>query len=303
MTPIRCVGFIGIGNMGQPMARNLARAGFDLVLADKDPDRVAAFIALNGGTAAASPADLGRPVDAVIAMLPSGEDVRDAIAPTGRRGIADSLRPGTIVIDMSTSDPVGTRHLGAALESRGLMLIDAPVAGGVVFAENATLTIMVGGSAEVTERSRPLLEAMGKDIIVCGALGAAHAVKALNNYVNAATLVAAVEALVAGRKFGIAVPTMTKALVSAATGRNNPIEKKILGQIIPRTFATGMAIRLIAKDVRIAADTARAVGAAAPLAEAVAALWSEAAAELGGGRDQTEIVRFWEARAGVTLTG
>jgi 3-hydroxyisobutyrate dehydrogenase len=302
MTPIKRVGFIGIGNMGWPMARNLVRAGFELVLADKDPQRLATFIAAHGGTAANSLTDLGREVDAAITMLPSGADVREVVAPPSGQGVADGLPPGAVVIDMSTSDPMGTQSLGAELEARGLALIDAPVAGGVVFAEDATLMIMVGGPRGAVERCRPLFDAMGGEIIVCGGRGTAHAMKALNNYVNAATLIAGIEALVSGRKFGIDLATMTKALISAATGRNNPIEKKIARQIIPRTFGSGMAIRLIAKDVRIAVDTARAIGAAAPLAETVAALWSQAAGEIGGDRDQTEIVRFWEKRAGITLT-
>jgi 3-hydroxyisobutyrate dehydrogenase len=145
------------------------------------------------------------------------------------------------------------------------------------------------------------LQALGRSIIPCGGTGTAHALKALANYINACALINAVEAMTIGRKFGLDSKLMADALIPMCAGRNHPIEKKVVPHVLTRRFGTGMAMSFIAKDVRIAVETARAVGAHAPLGEKVAELWADAAEKLGGSLDQTEIARYWEEATGVKL--
>jgi 3-hydroxyisobutyrate dehydrogenase len=170
-----------------------------------------------------------------------------------------------------------------------------------VFAKDGSLDIMAGGSVELVERVTPLLKAMGQSIVHCGDVGAAHAMKALANYVNACALINAIEAMTIGKKFGLDSKMMADALVPMCAGRNHPIQKKIIPQILNRKYATGMALSFIAKDVRIAVNTAHAIGAAVPLGEKVSELWDDAVTKVGATVDQTEVVRYWEEATGVKL--
>jgi 3-hydroxyisobutyrate dehydrogenase len=296
---IKKVAFIGIGNMGAPMAGHLVKAGFDVTVYDARPETVELFVERFGGKAASSIADAARGADAVITMLPNDKIVREVI--TGEAGAASVLGTGAVVIDMSTSDPTATRSLAEALAPKAIALVDAPVMGGVVFAKDATLDIMVGGEPSAIERCRPLLQAMGRTIMECGGVGAGHALKALANYVNACALINSIEAITIGKKFGLDPKSMAEALIPLCAGRNHPIEKKVLPHVLTRKYGTGMALGFIAKDVKIARDTARSIQAFAPLAEKVSELWSAAADQLGGQVDQTEIVRYWEEATGIKL--
>ena len=298
MTVIRTIGFIGVGNMGNPMAANLLKGGFEVTVFDARPETAAAFVAQHGGKAAASLADLARGADAVVTMLPDDKIVRKVMLDGGA---AAAMTKGAVLIDMGTCDPTGTRTTAEAMEKLGLHMVDAPVMGGVVFAKDGSLDIMAGGSVELVERVTPLLKAMGQSIVHCGDVGAAHAMKALANYINACALINAIEAMTIGKKFGLDSKMMADALVPMCAGRNHPIQKKIIPQILNRKYATGMALSFIAKDVRIAVNTAHAIGAAVPLGEKVSELWDEAVTKVGATVDQTEVVRYWEEASGVKL--
>jgi len=299
MATIKKIGFIGVGNMGNPMAANLLKGGFDVTVFDARPETAAAFVAQHGGRAAASLPDAARGADAVITMLPDDKIVRKVMLDAG--GAAAALARGAVLIDMGTCDPTGTQQTAAALEPLGIHMVDAPVMGGVVFARDATLDIMAGGSAALVERCTPVLKAMGRAVTHCGPVGSAHAMKALANYVNACALINAIEALTIGKKFGLDVKMMADGLATMCAGRNHPIGKKIIPQVLTRKYATGMALSFIAKDVKIAVDTAHAIGAAVPLGEKVSELWNDAVKKVGAGVDQTEIVRYWEEATGVRL--
>jgi 3-hydroxyisobutyrate dehydrogenase len=303
MNKIGKIGFIGVGNMGNPMAGHLVKAGFDVTVFDIRAETMQAFVAQHGGKAAASLADAGRGADAVITMLPDDKVVRKAITGDGGEGAGAHLAEGALVIDMSTADPVGTRALSAALEPRGIGVVDAPVMGGVVFAKDATLDIMTGGDTALVERCRPLLEAMSRSIIHCGSVGSGHAMKALANYINACALINAIEAMTIGKRFGLDAKLMADALIPLCAGRNHPIQKKVIPHILTGKHATGMAMGFIAKDVRIAVSTAKSIGAAAPLAERVSELWTAAVEKLGADLDQTQVARYWEEASGVKLEG
>jgi 3-hydroxyisobutyrate dehydrogenase len=295
LAPPARIGFVGLGQMGRPMARNLARAGFTLALADLDRVHTQALAAELQGETPASLRALGAACEAVVTMLPDGKTVRDAVL--GESGLAAGLARGAIVIDMSSSSPVGTRELGAALAERGVSLVDAPVSGGVGRAVDGSLAIMAGGDEAAIERVRPVLAALGKTIFLTGPLGSGHAMKALNNYVSAAGLVAAVEAVLAGSRFGLDPSTMV-AILNASTGRNNSTENKLPQFVLPRDFSSGFSLGLMVKDLRTALELAHATGTPVPLAETCVAAWVEAERELGGSADHTAVVKYWERLAG-----
>lgn len=302
MTAIRKVGFIGVGNMGNPMAGHLLKAGFDVTVYDIRPEVVRAFTGQHEGKSAASLVEVAHGADAVITMLPDHEVVRKVVLGEGSENcVAAALAKGSVVIDMSTCDPTGTRSLAEALKPHGIEVVDAPVMGGVIFAKDATLDIMVGGDPALVERCRPLLQAMGRNIIHCGGVGTAHALKALANYVNACALINVIEAMTIGKRFGLDTGMMAEALTTMCAGRNHPVQKKVVPHVLTRRYGTGMAMGFIAKDVRIAVDTAKSIGAFAPLGERVSELWSDAVEKLGSDLDQTEIVRYWEDATGVRL--
>jgi len=302
MNIIKKIGFIGVGNMGNPMAGHLVKKGYDVTVYDIRPEVAQAFVAQHGGKAANSLVDAAHGADAVITMLPDDKVVRKVVLGEGSENcIAADLARGAVLIDMSTCNPAATRSLAEALKPRGIEVVDAPVMGGVVFAKDATLDIMVGGEAALVERVKPVLAAIGRNIIACGVTGTAHAMKALANYINACALINAIEAMTIGRKFGLDAKLMAEALIPMCAGRNHPIEKKVMPHILTRRYGTGMAMGFIAKDVRIAMETAKSVGAYAPLGERVSELWSAAAEKLGSDLDQTQIARYWEDATGVKL--
>ena len=284
------VGFVGLGNMGRPMTRNLVAAGFDVVVRDADSDREAAVAAELG----CSVADGLAAVDVVITMLPTGREVREVL-------LEADLSPGTVAVDMSSSDPTGTRALGAELKVRGVTLVDAPVSGGVPRAESGTLTIMVGSDDDAaTDRARPFLEALGERIVRTGPLGSGHAMKALNNYVAASAYTAAAEALLVGARFGLDPAVMIEVL-NTSTGRSFNTETNFTTHVLTRRFASGFTLGLMAKDVGIAADLADAVGVEAPLCRLTSELWQGALAAEGPAADHTSAIRHWEELNGIEL--
>jgi 3-hydroxyisobutyrate dehydrogenase len=281
------VAVIGLGNMGVPMGACLIKAGYAVTGFDLlEPARQK--FAAAGGRVANDIASAVTAADVVIMLLPNGKIVRDAVS-----AMRAHLRTGTIVVDMSSSDPIGTRSLGGELIAAGAAFIDAPVSGGVRRAVTGTLAIMIGGDGGTIDRVQPLLDAMGSSIFRTGALGSGHAMKALNNYVSAAGLVAAVEALQVGRKFGLDPALMTD-ILNVSSGRNNTTELKLKQFIISETFDDGFPLRLMAKDVRTADDVAHALGIATPLADLCAGLWDAAARELSEKANHTEMIRYME---------
>jgi 3-hydroxyisobutyrate dehydrogenase len=279
--PPATVAVVGLGNMGRPMAASLLRAGYDVVGFDLQPAARERFAQAGGRVAGDMAAAVARAA-VVIMLLPDGKAVAAAVA-----AMRPHLAAGAVVIDMSSSAPLGTRALGAELNAAGFRFIDAPVSGGVKRAADATLAVMVGGDPAVIAQVEPVLAAMGNSIFRTGPLGSGHAMKALNNYVSAAGLAAAVEALAVGQKFGLDPAVMTDVL-NASSGRNNTTENKLKQFIIPGTFTSGFSIALMVKDISTADELAEAIGVATPLAEVCTTLWSEEAQKLGPGADHTE---------------
>jgi 3-hydroxyisobutyrate dehydrogenase len=223
-------------------------------------------------------------------MLPDGAAVREAVLEA-----LPALAPGTLVIDMSSSDPSATRALEPALRSKSMQLLDAPVSGALAKAKDGTLAIMVGGSPEALEKAQPVLRAMGKDIFHVGPVGAGHAVKALNNYLGAAGTLAGFEALLIAQALGLEPGKVLEA-INASTGRNSTTERKIPQQVLTGAFASGFKLALMAKDVGIAAGLARGLGVDAPYLRTTLRLWRDAQKRLPAGADHTEIFHFLEKR-------
>lgn len=290
------IGFIGIGAMGTPMAANLAKAGFKLTIYDIDPKRTATLASTHEIEVAKSLVELGASSNTVITMLPDGRIVRQVMcgeSDSFQNCVAAGLKSGSIVIDMSSSSPVGTRELGALLERRGVKLIDAPVSNGVRGAIAGTLAIMVGGDKALFDRCRPLFEKMGNQIFHAGPLGGGHAIKALNNYVSAAGLVAACEAVIVGSRFGLD-PGVIVDILNASSGMNNTTKNKVKQFMLSGAFSTGFTTGLMAKDVRTALGVAEAMQGPTRLAEHCAAIWNDAERALGPSSDHTAIFKFLE---------
>ncbi len=294
------IAFAGLGAMGDPMVRQLAAAGHRLRLFDIRPGIAEALAAETGGKAAGSGDEAGEGADIVITMLPDHEAVARAVLGEGDAGgLAAGMASGGVVIDMSSSYPLATRALGAALAARGIGLLDAPVSGGVRRARDGTLAIMLGGDdAAALDRAEPVLSAMGR-VFRTGPLGSGHAIKALNNFVSAAGLAAAAEALVVATRFGLD-PKVTIDVINASTGRNNATENKFHQFILNRDFGSGFALDLMAKDITIAQRLADDLDCAVPTLTEMRMLWRSAAEALGPGADHTEIARYLESYAGRT---
>jgi 3-hydroxyisobutyrate dehydrogenase len=287
------VGFIGIGNMGTPMAGHIVKGGHDVAVYDADVERAKRFAGAHGCRAAQTLADLGSS-EFVITMLPDGHVVRSVMLEAAGGGLVKHLKPGSVVIDMSSSDPVGTRALGADLKPSGIVLLDAPVSGAVPRATLAKLAIMIGGDdKEVIEKAKPLLSCMGDRLFETGGLGTGHAMKALNNFIAATAYAAASEALLIGKRFGLDGSAMID-IINASTGRNFITEMVMKEHVLQGKFATGFALGLLAKDVRIAADLGEAVKLDAPVSRLIRERWALARDRLGATQDNSKAILSWD---------
>ncbi|MBO3747383.1 NAD(P)-dependent oxidoreductase [Streptosporangiaceae bacterium NEAU-GS5] len=364
--PGSVIGFVGLGNMGGPMAGRLAAAGFHVRA--YDAAETARDAAPAGVTITRGAAETATDADAVILMLPGSDAVeavlhdpslrgpglmsdpgpggvdpsgtgrdatragstptddmdrdathvgstpmddmdRDAthvgsttvddmdrdgthVGSTARdgMGLLAALRPGAVVIDMSSSQPLRTRELAARAAERGIVLVDAPVSGGVKGAVDGTLTIMTGGAERDLARVRPVLDVLGSRVLRLGPVGAGHAMKALNNLMSATHLLITAEAMLAGERFGLD-PEIMLTTVNTSSGRSGSTENKWPHFVLPGTFDSGFGLRLMLKDMRIAVELAQAIGVAPRLAQAAVDLWSDAAEHLPATADHTEIAR------------
>lgn len=291
------IGFVGIGNMGAPMAVHIANAGYCVVAFDTRPDIVAALAAQNANIEVAQSLNgAGSDVSAVITMLPDSKVVEAVVFGSGAGAggaLSSVMAPDSLLIDMSSSFAPATRALAQRLQEKGIWTVDAPVSGGVGKAVSGELAIMAGGRDEDVARARPLLETMGT-VFHTGPVGSGHAMKALNNYVSAAGLIAVSEALAVGETFGLQPQRMVE-ILNASTGRNNTSENKAERYMLSGTYNSGFSLALMAKDVGMAQELAQGLGIEARELELVSRYLSLALSELGAGADHTEVHRFVRA--------
>jgi 3-hydroxyisobutyrate dehydrogenase len=290
------IGFIGLGMMGYPMAHRLAEAGHMLTVMDLNSSTVSRFVAEHTGAVAATAAAELREVDIAITMLPDSNAVEAIVlGSAGRPGLRDSMKRGATVIDMSSSEPMRSRELGNTLAALGLDYLDAPVSGGVKRAIDGSLAVMAGGDAKVLAACEDVLKAMGKNLTHVGPAGAGHAMKALNNYVSAAGLVAMVEALHVGKKFGLD-PDLMITILNSSTGKNNTTENKAKQFMLSGAFNSGFSLSLMAKDLGIAMGLGQSMAYPMDLGEEVLQIWRDANDALGKGADHTEMYRYLQEK-------
>lgn len=291
------IGFLGLGTMGGPMARNLLRKGHAVHGFDPSAEALAKHREA-GGTTAGSPREAAEAMDIVMAVLPDGPDVERAVL--GPDGIIHAMKPGSVFIDMSTIDPAVTRKVGAALAQKGVEMIDSPLGKTADHAVAGTLTLIVGGKPEVVELVRPVLECVGTDFFYCGDLGMGEAMKLTNNFLSAAIMTSTVEALVMGVKSGLSLETMMS-VMRTTMAWNNHLGISLPKKALADDFTPGFMIKLAEKDQRLAIGFAAALGAAVPVGAAVHETLKEAVRGGLANMDMGAVLRLREAQAGVRV--
>ncbi len=290
------VGFVGVGNMGWPMAACLVKAGFTVNVNDSRREVANNFVQQIGGTAPDTLRQLAAASDVIVTMLPTSVIVERVLA-EGDDNVFSGMKPGTIVIEMSSGVPSMTQALAEKVASLGAIMIDAPVSGGVPRAKTGELAIMVGGDNAAIDKAMPVLSAMGTSVLRTGAVGSGQAMKALNNLVSTGGFLIGIEALLIGQRFGLDAGVMTDVL-NAATGMNNSTQKKFRQFVLSRKFNAGFSMGLLAKDLSIALQVGRETGTAAPLSALVKEMIVSAEARFGPGADHTEMAKLCELLAG-----
>ena len=288
------VGFVGLGNIGEPMCRRLLENGYEVSIYDANPEAVSKL-----GDTAAEPAEnlkvVASSAEVVLLSLPGSDVVEEAVL--GERGLVDGLSSGKVLIDTSSSRPSSTRDLAEKLAESGVEMLDAPVSGGVLRAEEGKLAVMVGGREEVFERHREVLEAFGEKIFHVGDHGAGHLVKSLNNLLSATTLASAAEAVILAQKAGVAPETLLE-VINAGNGRSYSTEVKFPNFILNRSFDDGFALGLMVKDLKIALETAAEIGHPMFSGSAISQLWQAAFTRGHGPEGHTSIYAFLENLSG-----
>jgi 3-hydroxyisobutyrate dehydrogenase and related beta-hydroxyacid dehydrogenases len=285
------VAFLGLGAIGAPMARQLARR-FDLAVWNRTASRAVAFASMHhGATQARTPAEAAADRDFVFTCLPTSAEVEQLL--DGPNGLLAGLQHGALFIDCTSGDPDGSRRIATRLAAAGVGFIDAPVSGGVSGAEQGTLTVMCGGSAGDVAKARPVLEAFGRKIIHCGDVGAGDAVKAVNNAMLAVHIWAAGEGLAALAKSGVNAKVALE-VINASSGRSNTSENLFPERVLTRAFPRTFRLALLDKDLRIAADFARTQKVPSPLLQLTSELFRVARLALGEEADHVEAVKVLE---------
>lgn len=288
------IAFIGLGNMGLPMAVNLVKAGHQVEGVDVNPASVAKLKEA-GGTPVEFAHVAAARADAVITMLPAGQHVRDVYL--GPNGIVATANPGTLLIDCSTIDVDTARAVASAAEAKGLFMVDAPVSGGVGGATAGTLTFMVGGTSQAYQRAEPILQKMGKTIVHAGGAGNGQAAKICNNMILGISMIAVSEAFVMAEKLGLDHQKLFD-ISSKSSGQcwalttYCPVPGPVPTSPANRNYEPGFTVAMMLKDLRLAQEAARAVGANAEMGAEAERLYSAYADSGEAGRDFSAIVRF-----------
>ena len=283
------VGFIGLGIMGKPMAKNLMEAGYELVLYNRTLEK-AEELAEDGAEVAANPREVAENSDIVVTMLPDSPDVRNVVA--GEDGVLEGIKEGVLLVDMSTISPVVTEELAAAVKEKGASMLDAPVSGGDVGAIEGTLSIMVGGSEEDFKRAKPLFDVMGNTVTHVGPTGAGQVTKAANQVVVALTIEAVSEALVLGSKGGVA-PEKILDVLSGGLAGNKVMEVK-REKFLSHEFDPGFRSELHHKDLGIALAAGREYGVVLPVTAIVDQMLLAMKKKGWGGEDHSALLRVIE---------
>ena len=292
------VAFLGLGDIGAPMASHLARDPFDLVVWNRTASKAEDFAREHKARVAGTPAEAVKDAQVVITCLPSSVEVEAVLH--GENGMLESLRRGAVLIDCTSGDPPTARSIAAELGGRGVEFIDAPVSGGTTAARAGTLTVMWGGEESVFERVRPVMEAFGKKIVHAGPVGSGDALKAVNNALLAVHILSAAEGLAVLVKAGVD-PKVALEVINASSGRSNTSENLIPQRVLTRAFPRTFRLALLEKDIGIVAVLAEDLDVRTPLISLTAERFHEAREMLGEKADHVEAVKMVEQENGVEI--
>lgn len=294
------VAFLGLGAIGTPMARHLATPEHDLVVWNRTRARADDFARTTPSRVAATPAAAAAERDVVITCLPVSSDVESLL--DGPDGLLATMQKGSVLVDCTSGDSTTSRRMAERLAERGIGFLDAPVSGGVAGAEQAALTVMVGGDAELLERVKPVLACFGKRIVHCGVVGTGDALKAVNNALLAMHIWGTAEGLIALEKAGVRADVALD-VINASSGRSNSSMNLFPDRVLTRAFPRTFRLALLDKDVGIAAGLAREQRVPSPLLQLTAELFRMAHDELGEAADHVEAVRVVERLGGAVIGG
>lgn len=283
------IGFIGLGIMGKPMAKNLLKAGYSLKVFDVVASAIEEVVS-SGAMRGADCADVARDSDVIITMLPNSPHVQTAVL--GKNGILEGASPGTILVDMSSINPIVSKEICTEMEKKGCFMLDAPVSGGEPKAIDGTLAIMVGGRQEIFNQVKQILEVMGACVTRCGEIGAGNTVKLANQVIVAANIAAVSEALILGRKAGVEPEAIFQAIRGGLAGSTVMDAKAPM--MMDGNFKPGFRINLHIKDLRNAMDTGHNVGAPLPLTTHVMEMMQWLKAAGFDAEDHSALVRYYE---------
>jgi 3-hydroxyisobutyrate dehydrogenase len=284
------LGFVGLGNIGEPICRNLLKEGYEVAVHDTNPEAVAR-LSDTGAKPVGSLGELGTVADVVLLSLPNSAVVEKVVISDD--GLAKVLSEGQVLIDTSSSKPHSTRIIAQKLAASGVSMLDAPVSGGLLRAREGKLAVMIGGQREVFERYSDILRTFGEHVFYVGAHGTAHLLKALNNLLSATTLASTTEAVILAEKAGIS-PEIFIEVVNASSGRSYSTEVKFPRYILPRSFDDGFTLGLMSKDVKIALETAAEMEFPMLVGSTTSQIWQTAVAHGRSAENHTAIYAFME---------
>ena len=291
------IGFIGLGIMGRPMAKNLVKAGYDVMVADKFSPKAVEDVVATGATAAASNMEVGEKCDIVITMVPNSPNVKEALF--GEDGAAKTMSKGKIVLDCSSINPIASREIYAELEKLGIEMLDAPVSGGEPKAIDGTLAFMVGGKPEIFEQCKPILEKMGSSVVLCGGIGAGNVTKLCNQTIVAVNIAALAEALQMGQMCGVEPEKIFNAIKGGLAG--STVMNAKAPMMMDQNFKPGFRIDLHIKDLNNVVDAAKTVDAPIPLTQAVLEMMKILHHDSDGSCDHSALLKYYQKLSGETL--
>ena len=290
------IGFMGLGIMGKPMAKNLLKAGFEVVAYTHKQATIDELVSC-GAEAGTSGADLAGRCDAIVTMLPNSPNVRDAVF--GKNGIIEGAHEGLVLIDMSSIDPTESKKIAAELEKKGIDMIDAPVSGGEPMAVAGTLSVMVGGKEETVEAMRPVLSAMASSVVYVGPIGSGNVAKLANQMIVGINIAACSEAFTFAKKMGTDPELVYQAIRGGLAG-SNVMDAKV-PMMIDGNYTPGFRINLHTKDLTNALNAAHAINSPAPFTASVMEIFQYLNAMGCGADDHDAIVKYYEAISGTSV--
>ena len=291
------IGFIGLGIMGKPMAKNLVKAGYDLVVSDKFAKDAVKELAAAGAETAETNAQAAAQADVLITMVPNSPQVEEALF--GENGAAETLKPGSIVLDCSSINPVASREICAKLAEKNVEMMDAPVSGGEPKAIDGTLAFMVGGKSEIFEKVKPLLEKMGASVVLCGDIGAGNVTKLCNQIVVALNIAAVAEAMTLGQQCGVEPEKIFQAIKGGLAG--STVMNAKTPMMMDQNFKPGFRINLHIKDLNNVVDAAAKYDSPIPLTQSVLEMMKILRRDENDADDHSALVKYYQKLTGDTL--